>query len=316
MKFNFSKFSARRKIRAWRPDATPREPGNPAHERTHRIHRRRPGHHRPADPPTAARADRPAARHLAGARAQGSGAPRRGHQCLRYRDPVPAGRGRARGGRLRAQSGGARDRRQLGASQRPRLGLRLSGNDGRAGGADRRRAARDQSRLLSDRRDRPAAALDRAGPAAGRLSGRDPCRVGLFGRRPGGRRRLRGRGRRGAGAARLRAGARAQAPARDPPACGPGAPAAVRAGLWRLPAGHRADHPAGAAAAAGRGGRGTGPPPRSGARLRKSRREHAAQACVFGHPHAILRVDPFVSSIDPEVCPSVSPPDSASRRAA
>ena len=134
------------------------------------FHRRRSGHHRPADQGQArgrlgGRASEPAARSAQGRGGQAQ-ALRRGGR----RHPVPARRGGEGGGASdRCDGGGraARHRRLLRSPGRARLDLRISGACRGPGRGDRLSAESQQSRLSRDRRDRDPA------PARGRGTRRE-----------------------------------------------------------------------------------------------------------------------------------------------
>ena len=97
-------------------------------------------------------------------------------------------RGRARGGRLHPESGGARDRREFGPSHA--AGLVYGFPRWRAGTLD------DCARRVTNPGCYPTGAIALLRPATGRpaaarLPGEHPCRLRVLGRRPGRRRRIR-----------------------------------------------------------------------------------------------------------------------------
>ncbi len=150
------------------------------------LHRRRSGHHRPADQGEARRRLRPEARQSAARSAQGRGRQTEALWRSRCRDPVPARRGGQRGGASHRRDGRGRapgDRRVIRPSRRAGLDLWLPGARRGAGGSCRQSEQGQQSGLPRHRRDRAHAPADRRRRA--RQGRRHLDRLGqrLFGRR-------------------------------------------------------------------------------------------------------------------------------------
>ncbi|EAY72048.1 Acetylglutamate semialdehyde dehydrogenase [Burkholderia dolosa AU0158] len=240
VKFNFHYSSRERNIDTRLTCHDPQSAESSTYERSRSFHRRRPRHRRAANPRPVARPDRYQTAHACRGGSQRFAAPGRSDQRMRHRDPLSAGRRRARRGRRHRQSRRTRDRRELRSPHTSGLDIRFSGDDAGPGRQNCERISRHESRLLSDRRGRLAAAVGSGRAHTRRLPDQHPRGVRLL------RTRSRGRGRaRGPGSGQrtsvsgLWAGTRAQAHARDSAACRACATSDLRPCVRRVPPRHR-----------------------------------------------------------------------------